>query len=128
MENTKALREKLGLTPDMSAHFSHAPAEFFDLLGFRPRRMTPDEDGTYDYIQAFFTEREQLEASSGILTSKLADDGMLWISWPKQTSGMQTDISEQDLRNVLLPIGVVDTKVCAIDETWSALKFVWRKA
>ena len=58
---------------------------------------------------------------------ELADDGMLWVSWPKRASGVKIDLSEQDLRDALLPLGVVDTKVCAVDDTWSALKFVWRK-
>ena len=125
----KSLKEKLGLKAGVSAHFSHAPVEYFEKLGLRaaPNRGA-DGDGVYDFIHAFFTEKAQLEASSHILVSKLAEGGLLWVSWPKQTSGVKTDISEQDLREVLLPLGVVDVKVCAVTEVWSGLKFVWRRA
>lgn len=81
-----SLAETLGLKPGMSTYFAHAPAEYFDLLGMRTYTHRPDEDGTYQFIHAFFSEKEQLEASFGILASKLADDGVLWISAPKNSS------------------------------------------
>lgn len=123
----KSLKEKLGLKDEMSTFFSHAPTEFFDALGQRHLTFRPDDDGVFEYIHAFFIDKDQLEASSQVLVSKLADDGMLWISWPKKSSGTQTDITEQVLRDILLPLGVVDTKVCAVTEVWSGLKFVWRR-
>lgn len=124
----KPLKEKLGLQEDMSTFFSHAPTEYFEALGQRHLTHRPDDDGVFDFIHAFFTDKAQLEASSHILVSKLAEDGMLWVSWPKKPSGVMTDITEQDLRDFLLPLGVVDTKVCAVTEVWSGLKFVWRKS
>lgn len=123
----KSLKDKLGLKAEMSTHFSHAPSEYFEALGGSVYSHRPDDDGTYDFIHAFFTEKAQLEASAPILVSKLSDHGMLWVSWPKQSSRVKTDIAEQDLRDILLPLGVVDTKVCAVTDVWSGLKFVWRK-
>lgn len=123
----KSLKEKLGFDPGMSTYFAHAPAEYFDQLGHRTYTHRPDDDGTYQFIHAFFTKKEDLEASAWVLTSKLADDGMLWVSWPKKASGAESDISEQDLRDTLLPQGVVDVKVCSVTDVWSGLKFVWRK-
>ena len=123
----KSLKDKLGLKEGMSSHFSHAPVEYFEELGLRaaPNRGA-DEDGVYDFIHAFL-RKSSAEASSHILVSKLAEGGFLWVSWPKQTSGVKTDITEQDLRDVLLPLGVVDNKVCAVSDIWSGLKFVWRR-
>lgn len=124
--NDQSLKSKLGLKDGMSTFFSHAPPEYFEALGQRHLTFRPDDDGVFEFIHAFFTEKVQLEASSHILTSKLADKGMLWISWPKAALGEKTDITDQDLRDVLLPLGVVDVKVCAVTEVWSGLKFVWR--
>ncbi len=126
-DSNKSLKEKLGLKEGMSTHFSHAPTEYFDEIGGNVFSHRPDDDGVFDFIHAFFTEKDQLIASSQILVSKLADNGMLWISWPKKSSGVKTDISDQDLRDILLPLGVVDVKVCAVTDIWSGLKFVWRK-
>lgn len=123
----KSLKEKLGLADGMSTFFSHAPTEYFEALGQRHLTHRPDDDGVFDFIHAFFTDKAQLEASGSILTSKLADKGMLWVSWPKKTSGVKTDIAEQDLRDVFLPLGVVDNKVCSVTDVWSGLKFVWRR-
>ncbi len=122
----KSLKDKLGLKDGMSTYFAHAPAEYFATLGERHLTHRPDEEGMYDFIHAFFTEKEQMSASSLILVSKLADKGALWVSWPKKSSGESTDITEQDLRDIFLPLGVVDVKVVAITDVWSGLKFVWR--
>lgn len=122
----KSLKDKLGLKDEMSTFFSHAPSEYFEALGERHAAFRPDDDGVFDFIHAFFSEKDQLQASAGVLTSKLADKGMLWVSWPKQTSGVKTDLTEQDLRDALLPLDVVDVKVCAVTDVWSGLKFVWR--
>lgn len=86
------LSEILGLKPEMSTYFAHAPAEYFDLLGHRTYTHRPDEDGTYQFIHAFFSEKDQLEASFGILASKLADDGVLWVSFPKENSEIDKNL------------------------------------
>ena len=80
-----------------------------------------------DVVVAFFTERADLERRMDGLIACIFPGGGLWIAWPKKSSGVATDITEDTIREVALPLGVVDNKVCAIDETWSALRLVWRK-
>lgn len=88
------LANTLGLKAGMTTYFAHAPAEYFDLLGHRTYTHRPDEDGTYQFIHAFFTEKDQLEASLGILASKLANDGLLWISIPKNSNELSKESVE----------------------------------
>jgi hypothetical protein len=78
-------------------------------------------------ILFFATERREVERRFLELGRRLEPDGSLWLSWPKKASKVPTDITEDVLREVILPSGLVDTKVCAVDETWSGLRFVWRK-
>lgn len=124
----KSLKEKLGLTSDMSTYFLRAPQEYWKELGYK-QAPYDDNTGEYDFIHAFFTSKEEMSNFADILISKLAHEGIMWISWPKLSarSDMQTDITEQDLRDTFLPLGVVDVKVCSVTDAWSALKFVWRK-
>ena len=83
--------------------------------------------GPLDVIVFFTKTRAELERRFGKLASALDPAGALWIAWPKRASGVPTDLTEDTLRDVGLPQGLVDTKVCAIDDTWSGLKFVIRK-
>ena len=83
--------------------------------------------GPLDVIVFFTKSRADLERRFGKLAGALDPAGALWIAWPKRSSGVPTDITEDTLREVGLPQGLVDTKVCAIDDTWSGLKFVIRK-
>jgi hypothetical protein len=76
----------------------------------------------------FVTERAELERSVTRLLPVLAPDGFLWVSWPKKASKVETDITEDVIRDVVLPLGLVDVKVCAVDQIWSGLKLVIRKA
>jgi hypothetical protein len=78
-------------------------------------------------VVAFFTERSELEARIASLEQAIFPDGGLWIAWPKKASKVPTDITEDTVREVALPRGLVDNQVCAIDETWSGLRLVWRK-
>ena len=80
-----------------------------------------------DAAHVFVTERADLEAKLASLRHQIAPDGQVWVSWPKQASKVPTDVTEDTIREVALPLGFVDTKVCAIDETWSGLKLVIRK-
>ncbi len=82
---------------------------------------------TARFIHQFARLRIELEAAFPRAAKALADDGMLWVSWPKQTSNLPTDLTEDVVRAVGLPLGLVDVKVCAVDEIWSGLKFVRRK-
>lgn len=83
--------------------------------------------GTADVVVAFHTRRSKLEGRVEALLRVLDVDGGLWIAWPKRASGVPTDITEDTVREVFLPLGLVDNKVCAIDDTWSGLRVVWRK-
>ena len=75
----------------------------------------------------FTTERTVLAKRLDAMTAAIRPDGGLWVAWPKQASKVPTDMTEDVIREIALPTGVVDNKVCAIDETWSALRLVWRK-
>ena len=80
-----------------------------------------------DAAHIFVTERADMEADLKRVLPHLAPAGFIWVSWPKQASRLPTDITEDVIREVALPMGLVDTKVCAVDETWSGLKLVIRK-
>jgi hypothetical protein len=80
-----------------------------------------------DAGHAFVTRRAELEEAIGRLLPRLARDGFLWVSWPKKASKVPTDITEDTIRDVALPLGLVDVKVCAVDDIWSGLKLVIRK-
>jgi hypothetical protein len=82
--------------------------------------------GRADVVVAFFTRRAELERRLAGLGRMIFPAGGLWIAWPKRASGVDTDITEDVVREVALPPGLVDNKVCAIDETWSGLRVVWR--
>lgn len=122
------LAKKLGIGDDSVYVLQHEPPGFEALLGdvgdaVRQRNLMPP----IDVIVAFFTERARLEAKWPQLAEAARPDGAVWIAWPKRTSGVATDITEDVLRAVLLRTGWVDNKVCAIDDTWSGLRFVQRK-
>ena len=123
------LVRKLGLKPGMRAHFVAAPADFAALLGELPGgvRVLARPAAPLDLVMLFVTSRAQLERRLGGLHAKLRPDGMVWVAWPKRASKVATDMTEDVVRDVALPRGLVDVKVCAIDETWSGLKLVIRR-
>jgi hypothetical protein len=90
--------------------------------------MLPAPESPLDEAHVFVTERGDLEAKLRLLMPLLAPAGFIWVSWPKKASGVPTDITEDVIRDVCLPMGLVDVKVCAIDETWSGLKLTKRRA
>jgi hypothetical protein len=81
-----------------------------------------------DAAHIFVTQREVLECRLRLLLPLIARDGFVWVSWPKKAAKVATDITEDTIRDVALPLGLVDVKVCAVDETWSGLKLVIRKS
>jgi hypothetical protein len=105
-----------------------APPHFSELLGELPAgaKVRRGLLGARDLTIWFITSRRQLEGDFHKV-APLKGEGSLWIAWPKKTSGMTTDVTEDVLREVILPHGLVDRKVCAIDETWSGLLFSWRR-
>jgi len=116
------LEQKLGVRPGLRVAVLGAPAGF-ELAGVSPfKRLAPD----LDLIVCFLRTAAALRRRRAALEAALAPAGSLWIAWPKRSSGVATDLSENLLRETLLPDGLVDNKVCAIDETWSGLRFVVR--
>jgi hypothetical protein len=123
------LARKLGFRPGMRAHVVAAPDDFAALLGELPDgvRVLARPAAPLDLVMLFVTSRAQLERRLGGLHAKLRQDGTLWVAWPKRVSKLATDMTEDVVRDVALPRGLVDVKVCAIDATWSGLKLVIRR-
>jgi hypothetical protein len=124
----RALTEKLGIKEDSKLIFLNAPRDYARTLGKLPKgiTLTNDLDGPLDFVQFFAKERAELETCIRRLKQELSKNGTLWISWPKRVSKVETDLSEAVVREIGLRNGLVDVKVCAVDETWSGLK-VYRK-
>ncbi len=80
-----------------------------------------------DMIHFFVKEKTKLSSGVKLYITKIKQDGTIWVSWPKKASRVKTDITENVIRDVILPIGLVDVKVCAVDQVWSGLKLVIRK-
>ena len=124
----KPLVQKLGIKPEMRIAIVNAPRGYGRVLGKLPSRVTRKASavGPLDFVQFFTTERRELERRFAALAGALAPAGMLWISWPKKSSGVTTDLTEDVIRAIGLAHGLVDVKVAAVDEVWSGLKFVRR--
>lgn len=124
-----SLTQKLGFKPGMRTVFDGAPDDFVELLGDLPDGVEVKKSlrGRAELVVCFVTRRVVLEKRVPALRNAIAPDGMAWIAWPKRASGVPTDITEDVIRAVVLPTGLVDVKVCAIDDTWSGLKLVIRK-
>ncbi len=124
----KPLAQKLGIKPGMRLIILNAPDDYASTLGELPEgiEMTQTFEGQFDFIQFFTTEKAVLENRFDELKRILQPDGMLWISWPKKAARMQTDLTDNMVRDIGLAKGLVDVKVCAVDERWSGLKFVYR--
>ena len=120
---------KLGFAPGMRVHYANAPEHFADLVGELPDdvRVLQRPAANLDLAMLFVTERAALARGLQRLQPKLQPAGMIWVAWPKRASKVPTDITEDVVREVALPRGLVDVKVCAIDEVWSGLKLVIRK-
>ncbi len=119
------LPKKLGIAEGSKVALLGAPPGVMDALpaGVTVKRQAR---GSADVVVGFFTERRELERRIDALARMIYPDGGLWIVWPKRASGVATTVDENVVREVSLPLGLVDNKVCAIDETWSGLRVVWR--
>jgi hypothetical protein len=124
------LPKKLGIKPGSRLALVSAPDGLGAALGELPVAVeVVAGDGTpADVIVFFTTDAAKLASRFPGLREQLATDGGLWIAWPKKTSGVPTDLTENVIREIGLACGLVDNKVCAIDETWSGLRFVYRRA
>lgn len=122
------LVSKLGIKAGFSVAMLGAPKGYSRTLGALPQNVTfaTSLRGGLDFIHFFATRRRELEMRFATLAKALAPAGMLWISWPKKAAEAETDLDENVVRDVGLAHGLVDVKVCAVDETWSGLKFVRR--
>lgn len=124
------LAQKLGIGANARVATVDAPADYLKLLAPLPAGVRFGKTGgaTTDVAHVFVTRRSRLEALLPRLRKALRSDAVLWVSWPKQSSGVATDVTEGTVRELALPLGFVDVKVCAVDATWSGLKLVVRKA
>jgi hypothetical protein len=122
------LVQKIGLKAGHRLILRNHPASFLRDLGKLPDDVVAGErlSGEADVVVFFTDRRAALEKNFPLLAGKLRPDGMLWIAWPKRSSGKATDLDENLVRDTGLAFGLVDVKVCAIDEIWSGLKFVIR--
>lgn len=131
----KPLAQKLGLKPGSRLLAIAAPAHYDTLVGpdlatveFQPVARVADASDLADLVHFFVPDRAALEAGGRAALDRVAPGGMLWVSWPKKTSAMFRGLTEDGIRDVLLPTGWVDVKVAAIDQDWSGLKFLKRRS
>jgi len=123
------LVKKLGIKPGFRLYAKNPPANYEELIAPLPekvkilRRLANE----LDMIHFFTTSRVELANNIGTYMSHIKQDGMIWVSWPKKASKVPTDMTEDVVRRHALPIGLVDVKVCAVDDVWSGLKLVIRK-
>ena len=121
------LVKKLGIKDDFNVAFVNEPDGLRKELGLPPTVLVNAKlRKPLDFILLFVTSQQALEKDFSRYAAKLTAAGMLWVSWPKKASGVPTDLNENVVRDVGLAKGLVDVKVCAIDEVWSGLKFVFR--
>lgn len=123
------LARKLGIAEGAGVVTVGAPTSYARLVAPLPAgaRVTTRMPARPGFVHLFTTNRADLARHLGTLRDSLQADGVVWVSWPKKSSKVPTDITEDTIRAVALPMGFVDVKVCAVDETWSGLKLVIRR-
>jgi len=124
------LAKKLGFKPAYEVLLVDPPANYRKLVEPLPAgvKFVARLAGTTDIVHAFVTKKSALAKSLEAFRAKLKPDGVVWVSWPKKSAKVATDVTEDTVRELALPLGFVDIKVCAVDETWSGLKLMVRKA
>jgi hypothetical protein len=124
------LPKKLGLKPPMTLAAIGAPKEYREWLGPLPDgvRISARAGEAPAAVHLFVTKRAEMALRLASLRPRLAPSGFVWVSWPKKSSGVATDITEDTIRAVALPLGFVDVKVCAVSDVWSGLKLVIRRS
>ena len=123
------LTKKLGILANSELVIINEPQEFRQLIKPIPEGVRVEARVTKgtDMVHIFATSKNRLSESLQLCVKQMARDAVIWVSWPKKSSQMRSDVSENVIREIALPLGLVDIKVCAIDETWSGLKLVIRK-
>lgn len=127
--STTPLAQKLGFKPGMRAFIADMPASVraeigLDSLGLE---LLAAPGAGIDTAHVFVTERARLDCELVALRQLIAPSGFVWVSWPKKAAKVETDITEDIIREIALPLGLVDVKVCAVNEIWSGLKLMIRK-
>ena len=129
----RSLVEKLGIKEGFKITFVNPPERYLATLGTLPKGVeslgpasAAKPGGALDFIHYFSRTKQDVESKIARLKRRLVPSGMLWISWPKRSSRVETDLNENIVREIALKNGLVDVKVCAVDETWSGLKLVYR--
>jgi len=120
------LTKKLGLKDQHRVAFLDLPSEVRTELKEALATCRMAKSGPYDFVQIFVKNKADLRKYFSQFSSQLEPSGILWVSWPKKTSGVATDLTENEVRDIGLELGLVDVKVCAVTEIWSGLKFVIR--
>lgn len=125
----KPLAAKLGIKPGCRLYPRHAPDYYRELLGALPAdvEILARPTGPLHFVHLFATDAVSLRRDLETFRQRIEQDGMIWVSWPKKAAKVPTDVTEDVIRELALPLGLVDVKVCAVDETWSGLKLVIRR-
>ncbi len=124
------LFKKLGYKPGMVAHVAGEPQHYFDLLTGLPAEIEFVQEpkaGTLDFVHLFVDRQEDLARLLPIMRALIKSNGMIWVSWPKKSSKVPTDMTGDASRANAFPLDLVDIKVCAVDEVWTAQKLMIRK-
>ncbi len=122
----RTLATKLGLKAGMRAYTVNAPSHYHELIADAPVIPKAEAISEADFVHLFCDRQGHLLMLLEAAIPTLASSGMLWISWPKKISGVRTDLSMGVVQRIGLLMGLVDVKICAVDEVWSGLKFVYR--
>jgi hypothetical protein len=122
----KAVAQKLGIKPGFCIFVDGAPSAYSAMVGPLPADVAikAEPKPSLDMVHLFATRATGLAAKLRRYRKTIAADGMIWVSWPKKSSGVASDLTDVVVRDTALPLGLVDIKVCAIDDVWSGLKFV----
>ena len=124
----RSLSDKLGIKEGFRIAILNPPKNYTKMLGALPDGVAVVErrGSGLDLIHCFVMSRREAASAISALKDNISSRGALWVSWPKASSGVKTDLNENAIRELGLKSGLVDVKVCAVDETWSGLKFVYR--
>jgi len=125
------LWKKLGYKTGMSAYVDGGPSNYISLLTLPADVVVtwlPRTKSEMEFVHLFATSASQLKNKLKSYRKRIVPGGVIWVSWPKKSSGVKSDITEDKIRDLALPMGLVDVKVCAVDEVWSGLKLMIRRA
>lgn len=124
--SNKPLSEKLGIKSTFRMFALHCPQNYFELLGVQSSSFEKSLSEEFDFIHIFTSSKKDLLEAFLKVKDHIKKDGAVWVSWPKQSSSIKTDLNENIVREIGMDNGLVDAKVVAVDDNWSALKFVYR--